>query len=414
MTKPTVSAGPTASRRRWVVLAVGVSTQAATGSFVYGVALLLPALRREEHLSLFGASVVVTAPAVGLLLTLIAFGAAADRYGERIVIATGVGSSAVFLAVAVWVHGALALAIVLGLAGAGAGSVNAASGRMIMGWFSVRERGLAMGVRQTAQPFGVAVAALVLPPLGAHFGPHEALLFPMAWCALSVVAVIVLVVDPPRPATAANAPAPASPYRGNRALVRVHAASALLVTPQFTVATFTLTFLVGERGWDPVMAGQVIFGFQLAGALSRIGAGVWSDRVGSRLGPMRQLAVVATLLMVGLAVGAWTGGWWIVIIFGLAAVVTVADNGLAYVSVAEMAGSGWAGRALGIQNTGQNLVAILAVPAVAAIIEAAGYGTAFLLVSLSPLAAIAITPVRAEKVASAKLVQSARQLPPVR
>ncbi len=386
------------------MLGVGVLTQSATGSFVYGVALLLPALRQEEHLSLFAASVVVTAPAVGLMLTLIAFGAAADRYGERIVISLGVGSSAVFLALATMVHGAVPLAIVLGLAGAGAGSVNAASGRMIMGWFSVRERGLAMGVRQTAQPLGVAIGALVLPPLATHFGAHHALYFPMSWCALSVLAVVVLVADPPRPSAPANAPAKASPYRGNRVLLRIHAASALLVAPQFAVSTFTLTFLVGERGWDAVTAGRLIFGYQLAGAVSRIAAGIWSDRVGSRLRPMRQLAIVATLLMIGLAVGAWTGGGWIVVVFGLAAIVTVADNGLSYVSVAERAGSGWAGRALGAHNTGQNVVAITAVPAIAAIIESANYGTAFLLVSLTSLAAIVVTPVNAETRAAAKVV----------
>ena len=97
-----------------------------------------------KHLSLVGASIVVTSPAVGLLLTLIAFGAAADRYGERIVIASGVGASTVFLVGASLVHGAVWLSIMLGLAGAGAGSVNAASGRMILGWFSLTERGLAL------------------------------------------------------------------------------------------------------------------------------------------------------------------------------------------------------------------------------------------------------------------------------
>ena len=387
----------TASPRRWAVLAVGVATQSATASFVYGMALLVPALRREDHLSLVGASLVVTAPAVGLLLTLIAFGAAADRYGERIVIATGVSICAVFLAVASAVHGPVLTAVILVLAGAGAGSVNAASGRMIMGWFSVRERGLAMGVRQTAQPLGVAIAALTLPPLGAHVGPHEALLFPALWCAASVVAVVVVVADPPRPARAPGAPRAVSPYRGNLALVRIHTASALLVVPQFAVATYTLVFLVSERQWDPVGAGRLIFGFQFVGALGRIASGLWSDRVGSRLRPMRQLAVAATLLMAGIAIGAWTGGWWTVVVFGLAAVVTVADNGLAYVAVAETAGPGWAGRAIGIQNTGQNLVAIVVVPVLAVMIEQFGYSVAFAGVALAAAAAAPITPVRAEK-----------------
>ena len=191
---------------------------------------------------------------------------------------------------------------------------------------------------------------------------------------------------------------PRSPYRGNFALVRIHAASALLVVPQFAVSTFTLTFLVAERHWDAVDAGRLIFGFQLAGAFGRIGSGLWSDRVGSRLRPMRQLAIAAALLMAGLALGAWTGGSWIVVVFGLAAVVTVADNGLAYVAVAETAGSSWAGRALGIQNTGQNLVAIVCVPA-AGRDHRRGRVTRLRsrLVAVAALVAAPITPVRAEK-----------------
>src|ERR1700750_2001684 len=97
----TASAGLTGSTRRWVVLASGVFPRAATASSVYGIALLVPALRRDEHLSLVGASLVVSASAVGLLLTLIAFGAAADRYGERVVIVIGVGLSAIFLGLAI-------------------------------------------------------------------------------------------------------------------------------------------------------------------------------------------------------------------------------------------------------------------------------------------------------------------------
>src|SRR5271154_4135547 len=105
------------SPRRWAILAIGTLTQAATVSFVYGSALLLPALRSDDHLSLVGASLVVSAPAVGLLLTLVAWGAVADRYGERHVIAAGVGLSAVFLVLASIVHGALALGVLLVAAG---------------------------------------------------------------------------------------------------------------------------------------------------------------------------------------------------------------------------------------------------------------------------------------------------------
>ena len=153
-------------RRRWTILAVGTFAQAATCCFLYGIPMLVPALR-ADGLSLFGASLLVSAPMVGLLLTLILWGAAADRYGERVVIASGVGAAAVLLAVAVRrARRRGARAVLLALAGAFGASVNAASGRVVMGWFPPAERGLAMGTRQTAQPLGVALAALGLPSAG--------------------------------------------------------------------------------------------------------------------------------------------------------------------------------------------------------------------------------------------------------
>jgi sugar phosphate permease len=386
-------------RRRWTILAVGTLAQTATCCFIYGVPMLVPQLLRDG-LSLFGASLLVSAPVAGVLLTLIVWGAAADRYGERVVIVTGVALASIALAVGVVAPGVTALGIALGVAGAFGASVNAASGRVVMGWFPKHERGLAMGARQTAQPLGVALAALVLPGVARAHGVHLAMLFPTLLCAAAALAVLLFVADPPRDVPAGGQPPARSPYRGSPALVRVHLASALLVVPQFAVAGFTLAYLVHERGWDPAVAGRLVFAFQLAGAFGRVAAGVWSDRVASRLGPMRQLAVASSLTMGLIALGASTGSWVVVLGFALGAVITVADNGLAYTSVAELAGRAWSGRALGIQNTGQNLAAVATPPVLAALIGGAGYGWGFALVAAFPLLAIPMTPVRTERARS--------------
>lgn len=383
-------------RRRWLILAVGTMSQAATSSFLYGIPMLIPALRTQDGLTLFQASTLVSAPSFGLLFTLILWGAAADRHGERIVITLGVSAAGLALLAAAFAVGTVMTGVLLALAGAAGASVNAASGRVVMGWFPVHERGFAMGVRQTSLPLGAAIAALGLPPLAHVWGPHRALLMPALLCLAAAAAVWLFVQDPVR-AIRAPGEIVSSPYRGSRHLSRIHLASAMLVVPQFAVAAFTLVYLVGERGWDASAAGRLIFGFQLAGAAGRVASGVWSDRVGSRLVPMRQLAVASALLMVGLALGALWHAWWIVPVFGVAAVVTVADNGLGYTSVAELAGVDWSGRALGIQNTGQNVAAIVTPPLMAALIGSDQYARAFAAVTVFPLIAIALTPVRAER-----------------
>lgn len=385
-----------AARRRWTILAVGTLAQAAACAFVYGIPMLLPAFN-NAGVGLFSASLLVDAPTIGLLLALYAWGAVADRRGERLVIVVGVAAAAVALVAAATVPTLWLTGVLLGIAGAGGASAFSASGRLVMGWFPATERGLAMGTRQTAQPVGVAIAALVLPPVAHHSGIGGALLVLATMCAAAAVAVFLLASDPPRPAVSEQAAQVSSPYRGSRTLLRIHAASSLLVVPQMAMSVFTLVYLVGQRGWDPSAAGRLIFVFQFVGAAGRVGCGIWTDRVGSRLRPMRQLAAMSAVLMSCLALGAATHADWIVVVFGLSAVVTVADNGMAFTSVAEFAGRDWAGRALGAHNTVQNLAAVATPPVLATVIGHASYGLAFALVAVPPLVAILVTPVTAEK-----------------
>jgi sugar phosphate permease len=331
---------------------------------------------------------------------LIAWGAAADRFGERKVIASG-------LLLATVAIGALALVPRLGYGpelallaagGTAAASVFAANGRMIMGWFPKTERGLAMGIRQTAQPLGVAVAGLVLPGLSRHTGAFGAFAVPAALCLLSALLVIGFAPDPVRPPRATGEPV-GSPYR-TPVLWRLHAASAMLVVPQFAITAFATEYLVRQQNWSSTAAGAFVAVIQIAGAVSRIGTGVWSDRVGSRLRPMRQLAVGATIVLLTFALGDALAPWLAIAALAVGGIVTVADNGLAFTAVAEIAGSAWSGRALGIQNTGQNIVSSLTPIALGAVVGAAGYAVGFVVAAAAPLAAIALTPVRQESEAS--------------
>ncbi|MDQ6839297.1 MAG: MFS transporter [Actinomycetota bacterium] len=379
---------------RWLILSIGLAAQAASCIFLYGIPMVLPVLRRSEHLSLAAAGWVVAAPTIGLLCTLIAWGAATDRFGERNVMALGLGLAGVALLGAALVGDVVPRSVLLGLAGAAGASVNAASGKVVLGWFAPHERGTAMGARQTAQPLGVGIAALVLPAVAGAAGIGWALTVPAFACLAVAALVVMFVVDPPRVATVPGL-RPRSPYR-SPAVWRLHGASTLLVVPQFAISVFSLEYLVAQRHWAASTAGGLLFGFQVLGAAGRVAAGRWSDRAGSRLGPMRLVAVAATVTMLGVALGDSTGSALVVVALGFGAVVTVADNGLGFTAVAEFAGSTWAGRALGAQNTAQNIAASLTPPLLGALIGAAGYGVGFAVASVFPLLAIGITPFAAE------------------
>ncbi|MBM9467951.1 MFS transporter [Nakamurella leprariae] len=384
--------------RLWSMLALGMGTQAAGAVFTNGVAFLLPTLHEQRGLSLAAGGVVVAMPTVGVLFTLIAWGALADAVGERLVLALGgiltaaAGLGAVLTADA----GSLVpLSVFLLLGGAGAASANAASGRVVVGWFPAERRGTVMGLRQMAQPLGVGLAALTVPGLAEEHGIGAALLVPTVLTAVAGICCALWVLDPPRPVRAQAAPElTANPYRTDRRLWRIHGVSVLLVVPQFVVWTFTLTWLITERSWSAAAAGVLVTVTQLLGAAGRVAAGIWSDRVHSRMRPLRTVAVAIAVVMATLAVTDALDWGVAVVVLVLATVVTVAPNGLAFTAVAEIGGPFWAGRALGAQNTAQFLAGSAVPPAIGALVGVAGYPAGFGVAALLAAAAVPLVPLR--------------------
>jgi MFS family permease len=385
----------------WRMLALGVAAQSAGTLLVSTPAYMIPLLHTQQGMPLARAGLLAAAPTFGMVLTLVAWGAAADRYGERWVIAGGLALTSLLAFAAAPVHGYLLLGVLLALGGAAAASTNAASGRVVVGWFPRHRRGLAMGIRQMSQPLGVAGAAIAVPTLAAHYGTWAPLLLAALVTAVLTVACAVGIANPPRPAAvptrtkSGNIARPVNPYARDRFLIPIHAVSVMLVVPQFTLSIFGLVWLTTALGWSASAAGGVIAASQFIGALGRIGVGTLSDRVGSRVRVLRWVAVsgVAVMLLVA-ATGAlhWTVAAAVMLI--VATTVSVADNGLAFASVAEAAGPAWSGKALGIQNTGQFLAASAVGPAVGALITAVGYPVAFAIVALTPLASIGLIPGR--------------------
>jgi len=381
----------------WRMLALGVSAQAAGSLFASTPAYLIPLLHLDRGVPLAQAGLLAAAPSLGMVMALVAWGAAADRYGERWVIAGGLALTAGFAFAAAAVSGYLGLGVLFVLGGAAAASTSAASGRVVIGWFPRSRRGLAMGIRQISQPLGVAVAALAVPALASHLGIWAPLLLAGALTAVLAAACAVGIANPPRPpsAPAVDGQRPFNPYRESLFLTRIHLLSALLVVPQFTLSTFGLIWLITGLHWNVTAAGAVIAAAQLVGALGRIAVGSASDRVGSRTRVLRWVAVSGVVVMLALA---GCGGLHLAVasavVLIVASTVSVADNGLSFTSVAEAAGPSWSGKALGIQNTGQFIAASAVGPGIGALITVVGYPVAFALVALTTLAAIPLVPAR--------------------
>ena len=386
----TVDPSSVGTVRRWAMLAVSTGAQAAAAVTIHGPAFLIPVLHERRGLSLATAALVAAAPMFGVMLTLVAWGWVVDRRGERFSLLAGLSATFVAGIASTRVHSTVLLALALFVAGAAAASTGSASGRVVVGWFPARQRGLAMGIRQTAQPLGVGLAAITIAVVADRHGISTALLVPTVAAGVAAIAVAIVVLDPPRPprkeGTAPN------PYAADSFLARVHGVSVLLVVPQFLVWTFALVWLIDDRDWSAAAAGAMVALAQVFGALSRIAVGALSDRVGSRITVLRWVAVAAAATMALLGVTAGLDWAVSVVLMVVATMVTVADNGLAFTAVAERAGPFWSGRALGVQNTAQYLTAAVCAPVAGAAITHWGYPTAFALGTLAPLIALPLVP----------------------
>lgn len=376
------------------MVAISLAVTASAFIFINGVAFLIPSLEAERGTALAEAGLLAAMPSFGMVVTLIAWGALLDRVGERIVLTVGSALTAAAAYAATTVHSLVAIGAFLFVGGMAAASCNAAGGRLVSGWFPPHHRGLAMGIRQTAQPVGIALGALIIPEL-AERGPVAGLMFPALMCTVSAVASAIGVIDPPRkPRGAATEQELANPYRGPKVLRRIHIASSLLMMPQTVTVTFMLVWLINDHNWSITSAGALVTVSQLLGAVGRILAGRWSDRVGSRMRPLRTIAIAAALSMFLLGVVDRVGWRIEVVIMVVAAVIAVLDNGLESTAITEYAGPYWSGRALGVQNTTQRLTAAAGPPLFGALITAAGYPTAWFVCGLFPLVAIPFVPTR--------------------
>lgn len=359
---------------RWVVLAVGTIAQGATAMYFLGLAAVTPALRDHFGLSLAEVGAMIGVISVGLVATLIAWGGAADRFGERGVMAAGLTGAALALGAAALVRDPVAAGGLLLLAGAAGASVNAASGRAVLTWFPAQRRGLAMAVRQTSVPIGAAIAAVVLPSVASGPGGIPAVFVVLAACCLAAaVAVAIWIREPPGLRTGGKAPSGLRAVLADRRLLRLSLAGLLLVVPQFLGSVFIVEVLHEGSGVPLAVAGGLLALTQVLGAIGRLGNGVWSDRAASRLGPLR---IIALAVAAGWALAAalqQAPAPLLAAVLVPVAALAISWNGLVFTAAGEFAPPGRAATAMAMSNTA-NYVGAAAAPALGGIVaQVAGW-----------------------------------------
>jgi sugar phosphate permease len=230
-----------------VILGAGTFAQSSFAAVSVGLPALAPVLRSHYQLSLGRVGIVLGAVSLGMLGTLLPWGLLADRIGERAVMSCGLGGAGLALASVSLTRSYGALAGLLVLTGALGASVNAASGRAVIGWFGAEERGLALGIRQTSVPIGGVVAAAVLPWLASGGNPKPAFLALGVGCIGGAAVAAALV----REAPAREGPVLADvgrPFHDLRNWL-LAGGSGLFVIAQIALTSYPVLFLHQRCSW---------------------------------------------------------------------------------------------------------------------------------------------------------------------
>lgn len=371
-------------QRRWQVLAAGFAGNAVFSATISGLPAAAVPLKAAYGLETSGLGVAIGAVGLGIALSELPWGLLTDRMGDRRVLLWGLGLTAAVLAwlslfvspsgghrpSSAWLVTGMAL---IGLAG---GSVNGASGRAVMLWFSDRERGLAMSIRQTALPVGGAAGALAVPAVAVEAGFGAAFAGLAAACVALGVACWWCLRSPPPVASQATpaqgAHAAASPLR-RWATWRLVLAIGALCVGQIAVLSFLAVFLHDVGGFGIAQTSAAMFLYQVGAAALRVCSGAWTDRHGNRPAFLQRCCLLVAVLFGLLALlAAWavaagahgggqaglpggradaTGRWGLWGVIVLAGMLASAWHGVAFTELAVRAGLRHVGAALGLGNT---------------------------------------------------------------
>jgi sugar phosphate permease len=364
-------------RYRWVVLAAGTTAQAAFSALLIGLPVLAPALRDRYDLSISQVGLALSSVWIGPILTLLAWGLLADRIGERLVLASGLAGCGALAAAAGWAGSFETLVLLLTVAGAMGASVNAASGRAVMQWFSVSQRGLALGVRQTAIPIGGALAAVALPLVDDAGGLEASFVFLGGICVAAAIVAVVAVREATRPEVELEAEDVEWTLRDRRLWV-LSFGSGLYLFAQIALTSFFVLFFHDEHGLSPGEAAAALAVMQVGAVITRISAGRISDTLHARIRPLRWigLASCAGVLLVAVLTNAAVAV--VLPVMVVAGAISMAWNGLSVTAAAELAGLARSGAAIGFQQTVLGVGGIVIPIAFAAIVAGGSWRVAFL------------------------------------
>ena len=267
---------------RWVTLGL-ITLGHALGSFsVLSVVPLSPFLLDALDMSRRQVGLLLPAIYLGGVLMSLPAGWLTDRLGVRTTLVLGQTVTGLMLGLAAVSPSFPALLGLLCLAGFGWSVVNPASGKAIIESFPPRERGLAMGTKQTGLTLGGIASALILPPLALAEGWRVALAVAAAVSLASAALVALVYRSPGGPFAEMPTDRPRlgelQSFLLRPALLVLFACGLALSVVQSSVLSYLVLYAKEALGYSVVAAGRLLALAQVGGTAARFGWGFLSDR----------------------------------------------------------------------------------------------------------------------------------------
>lgn len=342
--------------RRWFFLFIATLSQTAMSTIHMGIPTIVPLIQAELGLNLTEVGVLVSMINVGVVAAVLGMGKAADRYGERRIIGYGTAACGLLVLTVHFAGGFVGLLVVFLLLGVPVATSTPAGSKAVAGWFPDRERGMAMGVRQTGIPLGGTIGALTLPAMGLVVGWRWALSLVGVVTILAGLMVLVCYREPKRPPAAGGT----APVGGLKDIVRrsdIWAAAfyaSVLAGSQWCYISYIELYLTEHIFYPLVFAAHLLAVGQACGGTGRIVFGIASDRLFFG----RRVPVLVMLGLLGTAAGVATAllspgmpAWLVALVVWLLGLGTMSWQGLYLALVAKIAGTRVAGVAIGMTNT---------------------------------------------------------------
>lgn len=402
---------------RWKVLFIGIAANISFSMIIGGIPATAIFMRSSYGLtnSHFGWAMGMLG--LGTAISEIPWGMLTDRLGDRVVLVTGLLSTAiVLLLMSIFIAPSsgytpsfILLTVFLLLTGLLGSSVNSSSGRAIMAWFQEGERGLAMSLRQSAVPCGYGLGALLFPLLASKFGFGRMYMLPTVLCTLCAIYSWRWLHQPNdqkvnKSTIQKSLPPKVSPLKSIKTWKMVTAIG-ILCAPQFAILTFA-TIFVYDYSHSVILTSVALAIIQVGAIVSRIWGGRWTDKNKNRLSFLYCCTLLVMLSFTVLALEAvifpadLTNNTFIVIIIVgsviLAGIFSSAWHGVAYTELATMVGIEKTGTALAMGNMTVFVVFFITPTVIPAILLSFGWSAVWFGAALSAVVAVILFPKQLE------------------